>query len=70
METHIELSVRERQVLLALAMGLTHAEAGELLHISPNTIKSHRRNTWQKLGTGHLALQVLIACHYGWIGYC
>jgi DNA-binding CsgD family transcriptional regulator len=68
--TIITLSVRERQVLLLLALDCTRAEAAELLGLKENGVKSHRRNIGAKLGVDTTAAAVLIACHHGWIGYC
>ena len=69
MKTITELSVRERQVLLLLALDCNRAEAAELLGIKENGVKSHRRNIGKKLGVFTTAAAVLIACHRGWIGY-
>ncbi len=70
MKTIIELSVRERQVLLLLAHDFTRAHVGELLGITECGVKSHRRNIGLKLNVNTTAAAVLIACHHGWIGYC
>ena len=44
------LSGRERQVLQALAEGLTNDEIADLLSISRMTVKSHLANVYSKLG--------------------
>jgi DNA-binding NarL/FixJ family response regulator len=44
------LSERERQVLELLATGLTNAEIGERLYLSVNSIKTHLRSAYRKLG--------------------
>ncbi|WP_371478730.1 response regulator transcription factor [Kitasatospora sp. NBC_00315] len=41
---------REREVLTALAHGLSTAETAELLHVSPATVKSHVSHVLTKLG--------------------
>lgn len=43
------LTPREREVLVHLADGLTNAEIGELLSISPKTVARHRENLMRKL---------------------
>jgi len=71
MKTNIKpLSVRERQVLLLLALDCTRYEAAMLLGLKENGVKSHRRNIGSKLGVHTTAAAVLIACHHGWIGWC
>lgn len=45
-----ELSEREREVLLELGRGLTTTEIAEALSVSPNTIKTHLRSLFRKLG--------------------
>ncbi|WP_201987387.1 response regulator transcription factor [Hymenobacter rubidus] len=44
------LSTRERQVLAHLSRGQSSAEIAEALHISIQTVDTHRRNLRQKLG--------------------
>jgi LuxR family maltose regulon positive regulatory protein len=44
------LSARERTVLRSLAGGATHAEIGHELALSPNTVKTHARAIYRKLG--------------------
>jgi two-component system, NarL family, response regulator DesR len=44
------LSHGERQVLLAVANGLTNSEIAAKLHISPSTVKSRLSNAFTKLG--------------------
>jgi two-component system NarL family response regulator len=43
------LGAREREVLQLLAEGLSSAEIGKRLHISPSTVETHRRNIMRKL---------------------
>ena len=45
-----ELSGRERDILAAVAKGLTNKEIAEEFNISVYTVISHRRNISQKLG--------------------
>jgi two-component system, NarL family, response regulator NreC len=44
------LSAREREVLQLAAQGLTNAEIGDRLAISPRTAETHRANLLRKLG--------------------
>ncbi len=44
------LTPREKDVLRALAMGLTNNGIAEKLFVSPRTIEKHRQNIMQKLG--------------------
>lgn len=44
------LSERERQVLELVATGLTNAEIGARLYLSVNSIKTHLRAAYRKLG--------------------
>ena len=62
------LTVRQRQVLLLLALDCTRAEAAKLLGITVHGVKSHRRNIGNRLEVHTTAAAVLIACHHGWIG--
>lgn len=52
------LSDREYEVLVMLARGLTTAEIGNRLELSPNTVKSHTRRIFTKLGA-HNRVQAL-----------
>ena len=45
-----ELSSREIEVLSLLAEGLTNRETADRLHLSVNTVASHRQNIMKKLG--------------------
>jgi DNA-binding CsgD family transcriptional regulator len=44
------LTGREREVLQLAAQGLTNAEIGSRLAISPRTAETHRANLQRKLG--------------------
>jgi LuxR family maltose regulon positive regulatory protein len=44
------LSERELEVLQLIAEGLTNDEIGDRLCLSPNTVKTHARNIYSKLG--------------------
>ena len=49
----MDLTQREREVLLLLARGLTYDEIGRLLDVSINTVRTHVRAVYAKLGVGN-----------------
>jgi FixJ family two-component response regulator len=49
------LTPREREVMTAIAQGMTHREAGALLGISPRTVEVHKGRVMEKLGVKTLA---------------
>ncbi|MDZ5146292.1 helix-turn-helix transcriptional regulator [Microbacterium testaceum] len=49
-QVRAELTPREREVLAALATHPTVDEVAAALHVSPNTVKTHVRALYQKLG--------------------
>lgn len=61
------LTDREREVLLAVADGLTNTEVAEALDVSPATVKSHLDHVFAKTGTVHRAAAVAHALRQGWI---
>jgi len=50
MHTFNQLTVREAEVLRLLASGHTYGRVAELLGVSRNTIASHVKNIYRKLG--------------------
>ena len=69
-ETALErLSARERQVLVMLAHGHTHAEMGEQLGISIKTVETHRARLSEKLGLKSRADLVRFAIEAGLLGH-
>jgi DNA-binding NarL/FixJ family response regulator len=48
--TLIHLTRRERAVIALIAVGRETREIAELLHVSPETVRSHVRNAMSKLG--------------------
>ncbi len=59
------LSARERQVLVLLAHGHTHAEMAEQLGISVKTVETHRARLSEKLGLKSRADLVRLALAAG-----
>jgi ATP/maltotriose-dependent transcriptional regulator MalT len=43
------LSVREREILELVAKGLSSAEIGTVLSVSPHTVATHVKNIYRKL---------------------
>ena len=44
-----ELSTREKEIIHWLAQGLVYKEIGEKMFISPQTVRTHIRNIYEKL---------------------
>ena len=63
-----ELSSRETEVLCLLAEGLTNREAADRLHLSVNTVASHRQNIMKKLGLKNTVEMTKYAIRKGYIG--
>lgn len=61
------ISEREREVLAALAEGLSNKEIGDRLFISPRTVDTHRSNLMKKLKVHNLAGLVRLAMSAGLI---
>jgi len=60
-ETHLWLSQREREMLKLVAEGLTNGEIADRIFLSPETIKSYRKNLLLKLDAKNTAVLVRIA---------
>jgi len=60
-----QLTEREREVLLAVAKGLSNAELAELLHMGIPTAKTHMSRILAKLGARDRAQLVVIAYESG-----
>ena len=60
-ETHIWISQREQEVLKLVAEGMTNSEIAEQIFLSPETIKSYRKNLLLKLDAKNTAVLVRIA---------
>jgi len=55
LEEH-EVSVREQEIIALLIKGLSNREIAEKLFISPNTVKTHIKNIYAKLGVTNRVL--------------
>ncbi|HWF69932.1 MAG TPA: LuxR C-terminal-related transcriptional regulator [Mycobacterium sp.] len=60
-----ELTPKEREVLQLLATRLSRREIGERLYVSLNTVKSHQRSLYRKLGVEHRSAAVTRAREIG-----
>lgn len=65
LDVYGQLTLREREVLQRVVDGLTSAEIGEWLGISPRTVEKHRANMMQKLGLRNQADLVRYALEHG-----
>lgn len=59
------LSTREIEIIRLFADGLSYKEVAEALHISPNTVDSHRKNIQKKLGLKNIVELVRYAIREG-----
>ena len=62
-----ELTTRERDVLELLAAGLSQREIGRELYVSYNTVHTHIRSIYRKLGASSRAAAVAVARGRGWL---
>lgn len=63
----IGLTNREMEILMLLIKGKDTAEIADLLYISSETVKTHRKHIHTKLGTSSPLQLVLKAVEKGWI---
>jgi DNA-binding NarL/FixJ family response regulator len=63
-----ELTTRELEVLGCLAEGMSRTEIGELLHVSPNTVRTHIQSILHKLKVHSALAAVAIARRAGITG--
>lgn len=60
-----QLSERELEILKRIVEGNSNAQIGELLHISPRTVDTHRTNIMRKLEVTNVASLVRLALKNG-----
>ncbi|MFD0775016.1 response regulator transcription factor, partial [Streptomonospora algeriensis] len=60
------LNDRERAVLVAVAGGMSNAEAGRSLGMSVATVKAHVSSILAKLGMGNRVQAAILAHDAGW----
>ena len=61
MDVTVRLTLREAQVLRLIARGCTYEQAADRLGMSANTIGSHIKNAYRKLGVHSAAAAVMRA---------
>ena len=60
-----ELTTRERQILSLLSVGLTNAAIAAKLHVSANTVASHLKHLFPKIGVHSRSQAVAYAMSHG-----
>jgi DNA-binding NarL/FixJ family response regulator len=63
----LELATRELEVLRGMAEGLPNAEIGRQLYIAEDTVKTHARRLFRKLGVHDRAHAVAFGFRAGWL---
>ena len=61
------LTEREKEILVLVSKGCSNAEIGDILHLSPNTVKNHLKNLFASLGAADRAEAVAIGIRRGLI---
>jgi DNA-binding NarL/FixJ family response regulator len=61
------LSDRETDILKLMMEGLDYRQIGERLFISPNTVRTHIKNIYEKLHVNSRAQAVQLAYKYKWV---
>lgn len=62
-------SLREREILSAIALGLTNTEIGEPLTVAESTVKTHVGRILMKLGLRDRVHAVIFAYEHGLASY-
>lgn len=58
---------REKEILVLVSKGCSNTEIGDMLHLSPNTVKNHLKNLFESLGAADRAEAVAIGIRRGLI---
>ena len=61
------LTDREKEILILVSKGCSNTEIGDILHLSPNTVKNHLKNLFESLGAADRAEAVAIGIRRGLI---
>ncbi len=61
------LTDREKEILLLVSKGCSNVEIGDMLHLSPNTVKNHLKNLFEAIGAADRAEAVAIGLRRGLI---
>lgn len=61
------LTDREKEILLLVSKGCSNVEIGDVLHLSPNTVKNHLKNLFETIGAADRAEAVAIGIRRGHI---
>ena len=61
------LTGREKEILVLVSKGCSNTEIGDILHLSPNTVKNHLKNLFEALGAADRAEAVAIGLRRGLI---
>lgn len=62
---HVELSEREKEILILICRELTMKEIGQRLFLSENTVRNHRVNIMEKVGVNNIVGLVKYAYETG-----
>jgi DNA-binding CsgD family transcriptional regulator len=62
---HVELTEREKEILLLICQELTMKEIGQRLFLSENTVRNHRVNIMEKIGVNNIVGLVKYAYESG-----
>ena len=66
-KTERGLTDREKEILLLVSKGCSNVEIGDVLHLSPNTVKNHLKNLFESIGAADRAEAVAIGIRRGLI---
>lgn len=66
-KTERGLTGREKEILILVSKGCSNVEIGNMLHLSPNTVKNHLKNLFESLGATDRAEAVAIGIRRGLI---